>query len=357
MPKTLTHVAPIYDICKTYLENAIEGPFFKEPIPERKWQDPDQWMDFLGHQVASPLGIPAGPLLNSKWTTLAARLGFDILTYKTIRSYEHPAHPLPNVIFVETEGALTHDRMGQFVKPLNHEPLTPEELAITNSFGNPSRTTEYLQIDIHLAVHALEKGQVLIVSVFGTGSNLQELKKDFIKTALLAKESGAPIVEANFSCPNVSAGGTLYHDPEMCYELAKALVDALGDTPLIIKMGVFTAYDNMEQVIQSLARAGVRAICGINTVPMKVIDDNEEPVLGEDRLQSGICGSPIRPLALEFVHDAHTIIRQHSLDLEVLGCGGITSPEHFDTFLKYGAKAALTATGMMWDPYLAHKWH
>jgi hypothetical protein len=37
-------------------------------------------------QVASRLGVPAGPLLDSNWTSFAARMGFDIVTYKTIRT-------------------------------------------------------------------------------------------------------------------------------------------------------------------------------------------------------------------------------------------------------------------------------
>lgn len=357
MSKTLTSTPPIYHIQKTYLENADKGPFFNEPVPEREWPPTDQWIDFFGIPVASPIGVPAGPLLNSKWTTLAARLGYDILTYKTIRSYEHPAHPLPNVLIIETEGELTRDRLGGVVKPRDSEPETANELAITNSFGNPSRSNDYLQKDIHLAIHALEEGQVLIVSVFGTGDTLQELKQDFVKAALLAKDAGAQVIEVNFSCPNVAAGGSLYQDADSSYALSKAVVDAVGDTPVIVKMGIFPSRDLMEKVLIALARAGMRAVCGINTVPMKVIDENGEPSLGENRVVSGICGGPVRSLALEFVHDARHVIKDHGLDLEVLGCGGITEPQHFDLFLRMGAKAALTATGMMWNPYIAHQWH
>lgn len=41
---------------------------------------------FVCWQVASRLGVPAGPLLDSRWTTFARQMGFDILTYKTIRT-------------------------------------------------------------------------------------------------------------------------------------------------------------------------------------------------------------------------------------------------------------------------------
>ena len=91
---------PIYDIFKTYLENANHGPFFSGEIP--KFEKVAKPVDFLGFKLNSPLGVPAGPLLNSKWIALAARLGFDLPTYKTIRSFSHLGHPLPNIVFVES---------------------------------------------------------------------------------------------------------------------------------------------------------------------------------------------------------------------------------------------------------------
>src|SRR5271155_2743976 len=90
---------PIYDKNKTYLENAEEGPFFSGEIPELlPAKEP---IDFLGFRLNSPLGVPAGPLLNSKWIALAAKLGFDLPTYKTIRSFQYLGHPLPNILFVD----------------------------------------------------------------------------------------------------------------------------------------------------------------------------------------------------------------------------------------------------------------
>ncbi len=117
--KLITAALPIYDIQKTYLENAESGPFFTDSIPDRVWKPESEWIDFLGFQVASPIGVPAGPLLNSKWTTLAARLGFDIVIYKTIRECECPSHPLPNVMFVDTGGSITQERIGDYRSPLS----------------------------------------------------------------------------------------------------------------------------------------------------------------------------------------------------------------------------------------------
>ena len=58
---------------------------------------------FCGLPVASPLGIPAGPLLNSRWILFYARLGFDVLTYKTVRSSYRACYEPPNLLPVAVE--------------------------------------------------------------------------------------------------------------------------------------------------------------------------------------------------------------------------------------------------------------
>lgn len=131
---------PIYDITKSYKENfelglhsfrlhcstfISEGPFIKEDaFPSRKLPPKQKWKQLCGMKIASPIGVPAGPLLNSRWIEAASRLGFDVVTYKTIRfthwntfqlhthkndisrSNEHPGHPLPNMLFVDTPSML-----------------------------------------------------------------------------------------------------------------------------------------------------------------------------------------------------------------------------------------------------------
>ena len=113
----------------------------------------------------------------------------------------------------------------------------------------------------------------------------------------------------------------------------------------------------MRKTLIVAARSGVRAICGINTIGLKVIDEQGKPALGQGRLVSGVCGSPIRRAALTFVREAHNINQTEKLGLTLMGVGGITLPEHFKDFFEAGADSALTATGLMWDPYLAARYH
>ncbi len=356
LPPWTPQTPPIYDISKSYLENALNGPVFKGVIPPRALPSKEHWIDFLGFKVASRIGVPAGPLLNSKWIGFAAAFGYDILCYKTIRSFEYLGHSVPNIIYVDAKQPLDVHKLPLHLVESSGPPRDLTSIGITNSFGMPSRPPESLREDIPLAQSSLREGQVMIVSIVGTppcALQPQPFIDNFIDTASLAKECGAQIVEANFSCPNVSTGeGCLYYNPDAVYSISKKLVQVLGSIPLILKVGVFPDDVMMEKTFLAAAKAGVRAISGINTISMKVLKANGQLALGPQRATSGICGSPIREAALEFIRKAHGINKKHHLGLTLIATGGITLPEHFNEFLEY-AEAAMTATGMMWDPYLA----
>jgi dihydroorotate dehydrogenase (NAD+) catalytic subunit len=339
LPKWFPHHPPLYDIHKTYAENAAEGPFFDGAIPNRLKSE--KMSDFLGFSVRSLLGVPAGPLLNSNWIKLAAKLGFDILTYKTIRSEAHPGHQLPNIAYVDA-----HGKQSSMPKELS-------QLTITNSFGMPSKSPDFLLQDIARAGGCLAQGQVMIVSIVGTARRGISFVDDFIRAASLAREAGSKIIEANFSCPNVEkAQGILYQSPETVHEYARLIAKAIHPIPLILKVGAFESEKQMKSVLLAAARGGARAICGINTVSMEI-----QPPLDANRKTSGVCGRAIRKTALSFIRDAAQIIRENKLDLSLMGCGGILLPEHFNEFFNAGANIAMSATGMMWDPYLAMRHH
>lgn len=137
-----------------------------------------------------------------------------------------------------------------------------DKLAITNSFGMPSKSREYLQADIPLANSLLKEGQVMIVSVVGTPSNTgnhsedyTNFVKDFAETAAFAKSCGAKIIEANFSCPNVVTGeGSIYHSVQSVKDIATHIVNSIGDTPFIIKVGTYKEKQLMEDIFKASAQ-------------------------------------------------------------------------------------------------------
>jgi dihydroorotate dehydrogenase (NAD+) catalytic subunit len=84
---------PRYDRQQTYLWNYEHTP---EPVECEVPDIPGTWI-FCDLPVPSPSGIPAGPLLNGKWVLYYASLGFDVLTYKTVRSSAWECYLLPNL--------------------------------------------------------------------------------------------------------------------------------------------------------------------------------------------------------------------------------------------------------------------
>ena len=63
--------APFYDPLKSYEENYTDGPFNGFADGEVVASETEPRFDFLGVKINYPLGIPAGPLLNSKYVSAA----------------------------------------------------------------------------------------------------------------------------------------------------------------------------------------------------------------------------------------------------------------------------------------------
>src|SRR5690349_3116321 len=90
-----------YDLQQSYQFNYDRGPVFANAPRKVK---PGPMKRFLGLLVRSRIGIAAGVLLNSKWISGYAERGFDILTYKTVRSAFRPCYAPPNWVFVDDDG-------------------------------------------------------------------------------------------------------------------------------------------------------------------------------------------------------------------------------------------------------------
>ncbi len=346
---------PTYDVTKSYDWNYENGPVFTGEIPAKKvTTKPVKLFDF---ELNSPLGIPAGPLLNSNWIKLYAELGWDILVYKTVRSIEFPAHPNPNCIFIHTDRQFEPTDAGSAITGDFVEPDSVSGLMITNSFGMPSKSPDVWMADIDKAHSYLSDGQVMVVSVVGSVGVERELIEDYAHCARLAKEAGAKIIEVNYSCPNVCTGeGAIFTDAETSRAISKVVKEAIGPTPLLIKVGNYINADFMETVISANAPY-VDGIAGINTIAMKVYNDKKEQALsGEGRLVSGLCGAGIRDAGQKFTEELAEIRKKNKFDFIICGVGGMMTPEDIDQRLSAGADIVMSATAAMWEPGLTMAW-
>jgi hypothetical protein len=146
---------PRYQIERSYAANYDDAP---DPVDESIPEFSGEWT-FCGKRVASPLGMPAGPLLNGRWILYYASLGFDVLTYKTVRSGARECYPLPNLVPVNTP-MLSGDE--QQVRSTNDM-----QGSWAVSFGMPSAEPKKWRHDIEWTRDRLASENLLSVSVVG----------------------------------------------------------------------------------------------------------------------------------------------------------------------------------------------
>lgn len=344
---------PTWDIHQSWEWNYFNGPCFDHSLPPIP--PPDERWSFLDFQLNSPIGVAAGPLLNSKWIEFYAQLGYDILTYKTVRSQPWQAHPLPNIVFVAVEEI----EPGQIPDVLlrGREPDDVTDTTITNSFGLPSQGPDEWRADIRQAKLCLGEGQILVVSVAGMVEKIRnsvELAEDFARCAVWAVDAGADMIEINLSCPNISAREVgLYETPDLAGLIARCVRQHIGATPLAAKLGYFPDREVMKNVVQALAPV-VNALVAINSLRVRVLtEEGKQPALpGKGREFSGVCGAAIRKLGLEMVSALAALREEMDIDFKIVGCGGISKPNHVTEYLASGANALEVGTAAIWNPTL-----
>lgn len=349
----------LYDPEKTFEDNLNNGPFnFDQTVDKR--DDQTGSYKFLGHTIASPFGIAAGSLPTSRHTTAAFKYGFDVVCYKTQRSGSFPTNDFPNVLPIAVNGDLTLEKLSSPLVVLDSYPENLNELSITNSFGVPSRDPDVWIDDVHRAVEDAGKHQLLIMSVVGTikpGFGPSEYYDDFAIAAKEAKQAGAKAIEINLSCPNVASEGVICYSADAVTAICERTKRAIGITPLIIKVGYYSAEQQglLEDIVARIAPF-VSAISAINTLPASIVGkDGNQALPGEGRLRSGVCGAGIKWAGLDLVKRLDDLRRQKSYGYEIIGVGGVMTAEDFFEYRRAGADVVQSVTGAMWDAELAQK--
>lgn len=136
--------------------------------------------------------------------------------------------------------------------------------------------------------------------------------------------------EINFSCPHVERVGLeVGDDPELVYNIIKRM-RSISNKPIIAKLGLGAS--NMSDIARVAKDAGTSAITAINTVrAMHINIEVCKPVLS-NRV-GGLSGPAIKPIAVRSVYELS------SLDMPIIGCGGVTRWEDAIEFILAGASA------------------
>jgi len=175
-------------------------------------------------------------------------------------------------------------------------------------------------------------GVPTILSIYGYSS------EEFAKVAETAVKMGADALELNVSCPHVKkAGAEIGCDPLLLTEIVKEVKKKV-DKPVIVKLTPNVA--NIGEIAKAAEKAGADAITAINTVKaMNIEIETGRPLLANKF--GGLSGPAIKPIAVRCVYDVY-----RSVDVSVIGCGGITSWQDAVEFMLAGASAVQIGTAI-----------
>jgi len=156
---------------------------------------------------------------------------------------------------------------------------------------------------------------------------------------------GVAGIEVNISCPNVKQGGIVFGTDPLAAQQVVRLVKRSTSKPVIVKLS-----PNVTDVVlmaKACADAGADALSLINTLTGMAIDlDRRRPVLAN--VTGGLSGPAIKPVALRMVWQV-----AKSVQLPIIGIGGIMTARDALEFILAGATAVQVGTASFLDPSAA----
>lgn len=161
--------------------------------------------------------------------------------------------------------------------------------------------------------------------------------------AALAADERMGALEVNVSCPNVAAGGQAFgQDPKQAAAVTRAVKDAAGDKPVMVKLSPNVA--DITTVAKAVADAGADMLTCINTLLGMAVDlKTRRPRLAN--VVGGLSGPAIKPVALRCVWQVC-----QAVDIPVIGVGGISNATDVLEFILAGAHAVQIGTANFMRP-------
>ncbi|MCL6437416.1 MAG: dihydroorotate dehydrogenase [Rubrobacteraceae bacterium] len=253
-------------------------------------------VELCGLRLRTPLVPAAGTLSREELPEVAG--AFGAVLPKTVTLEPRPGNPPPRIAEAPS--------------------------GMINSIGleNPGLDAFLSELDLY------DVGLPVFVSVAG------ETPGEFARVCRrLAGDERVAAVELNLSCPNTERGEeTFCSHPPSVEEVVSACREAMPQKPLFAKLASERVLEN------SLAagRAGADAVTLINTIPALAVDARTRRVF----LAGGLSGPAIKPVALRCVHQV-----SRTVEVPVIGCGGVVSGTDVAEFMLAGATAVQVGSG------------
>ncbi len=228
-------------------------------------------------------------------------------------------------------GAVVTKSVGPEPRAGNLNPTVVEiPVGLLNAVGLPNPGIVDYE---HEVKHARDGGAAVIGSVYGKDA------EEFAAVAGRMASYGVLAVELNLSCPHAKGLGTeVAQDPQAVEEITRAVKRAVR-VPVFSKLSPNVA--DVASFADAARRGGADAVTAINTVKAIAISaDLRMPILRN--VYGGLSGPAIKPVGLRCVYEI-----RDSVDIPIVGVGGIETGEDAIEYLMAGASAVQIGTSIL----------
>lgn len=166
--------------------------------------------------------------------------------------------------------------------------------------------------------------------------------EEYCNVTEMLTDEDVDMFELNISCPNVSAGGITFGTEPRMAEKVVSEVRKRTNKPLIVKLTPNVT--DITEIAKAAVSGGADAISLINTLLGMRIDINKrKPILANK--MGGFSGPAVKPVAVRMVYQVYK-----SVDVPIVGMGGIQNGEDAIEFIMAGATAVAVGTANFNNP-------
>ncbi len=243
--------------------------------------------------------------------------------------------PLDEIGGIIVKGTTQKPREGN-----DYPRMAETAMGMLNCVGLQNKGVDYFCE--HIYPQLLPTGGTYIVNVSGSSP------EDYAACAArIDALDGIPAIELNISCPNVRDGGMAFG--VTCSGAASVVkaVRAAYHKTLIVKLSPNVT--DITEIARAVEAEGADAVSLINTLMGMAVDiEKRRKVLSIGT--GGLSGPCVKPVALRMVYQV-----ARSVQIPVIGLGGISSAEDALEFMMCGARAIEIGTANFLDPAVTIK--
>lgn len=183
-----------------------------------------------------------------------------------------------------------------------------------------------------------EKKAHVIVNVCGRS------EEDYVEVVERLANENVDMLEINISCPNVKAGGIAFGQDPKCAEKITKAVKAKAKQPVIMKLSPNVT--DITEMAKAVEAGGADGVSLINTLTGMKIDVAKKKIALANGT-GGMSGPCLKPIAVRMVYQV-----ANSVQIPILGMGGIQNTEDALEFLMAGATMVAVGTANFFNPYV-----